>query len=544
MKTIFSVIILVLLLFGSRTVLSQQPNQEWVARYFGQSNDLRGPYLKVDKIGNSYLAGTHVVNDSINIMVAKYNSVGSQLWNTLYKYPGEGYFAPMAFAIDTSGNAYLTSKYGQSALSYFNTLTVKFNATNGSVVWAKSYIGGPRHNIPEDIKIDKNNNIYIVGASDSALLCIKYNTDGDSLWVRKYQPPSFSYANACIIDDSLNIIITGIKTHCVSFPPPGACFDTLLTIKYSPDGNLRWAKTYSYPGNPSFNAGLKITNDQSGNIYVGGKTRPNVGTYKYLTLKYDRNGIYQWATLYDGTGSGDDNVRAIVMDKINNSVFITGTSPTTSTSVCATIKYNSVTGDSTWVRRDTGIYRYGNSNDIKVDNLGCSYITGITGNTGTGAPVDILTIKYTSQGSMNWLVTYNGALNGLDIGRSIELDSLNNVYVCGVSNGDYVIIKYSQVSGIQAINNEIPKEFKLSQNYPNPFNPNTKIKFSLPKRSFVQLRIFDALGRTLTELVNKELSPSEYQVTVYGASYASGVYFYRLTVNGSIIDTKKFVIIK
>ncbi len=519
---------------------AQQPTQEWVARYFGPSNDLRGPYLAVDKLGNSYLAGTHVINDSINILVAKYNTSGTQLWATLYKYPGEGYFSPMAFAIDTFGNAYVTAKYGQTVLSFHNTLTVKFNTSNGTVAWAKRYIGGPRHNIPEDIKIDKNNNIYVVGASDSALLCIKYNISGDSVWVRKYQPLAFNYANACTIDDSLNIIITGIKTHCVSFPPPGACFDTLLTVKYSQNGDLRWAKTYFYPGNPSFNAGLKITNDQFGNIFIGGRTRPNIGTRKYLTLKYDLNGNYQWASLYDGPGSGDDNLSSISLDRFLNSLYVTGVVPgANNQGESSTLKYNTSTGDSMWVRRNIGIYSNSTSKDIKVDTLGNVYVTGSTYNIPPTLGA-VLTIKLSTLGNISWLTTYNGFGSGVEL----ELDRFNNIYVCGVFESDYIIIKYSQVSGIQIIGNEIPGEFKLSQNYPNPFNPGTKIKFSVPKKSKIKLNIFDVLGRALSEPVNAELPASVYQVDINGTTFASGVYFYRLIADGKIIDTKKFIVIK
>jgi len=525
-------------------LFSQQPTQEWVARYFGPSNDLRGPYLAVDKLGNSYLAGTYVINDSINIMVAKYNSVGTQLWNTIYKYPGEGYFAPMAFAIDTSGNAYVTSKYGQSSLSYFNTLTVKFNAVNGSVVWAKCYIGGPRHNIPEDIKIDKNNNIYIVGASDSALLCIKYNTNGDSLWVRKYQPPGFSYANACTIDDSLNIIIAGTKTHCISIPPPGGCFDTLLTVKFSTGGEFKWANTYSYAGNTSFNSGLRITNDQFGSIYIGGKTRPNIGNYKYLTLKYNRNGIYQWASLYDGIGSGNDIIRAIFIDTVRNSLLVTGSSSGLGTDGdCTSIKYNATNGDSSWVRRFNGISNsFDNGNDLTIDNNGNLYVTGST-NTTTG--VDILTLKYSVNGNQEWFTTFNSPTNGWDEGTSIHLDLENNIYICGKSSGDYVILKYSQLTGIQTTNNHVPFKYELFQNYPNPFNPSTKIRFDISGTSVAQtfLSVYDINGKEISLLVNAYLKPGSYEISFDATGLSSGVYFYKISV-GSFTDVKKMVLLK
>jgi len=52
-----------LLIPSTRDCLSQTPTEEWVARYPGPFNDLYGPFLAVDKQGNSYVAGTHVVNE-------------------------------------------------------------------------------------------------------------------------------------------------------------------------------------------------------------------------------------------------------------------------------------------------------------------------------------------------------------------------------------------------------------------------------------------------------------------------------------------------
>ena len=51
----------------------------------------------------------------------------------------------------------------------------------------------------------------------------------------------------------------------------------------------------------------------------------------------------------------------------------------------------------------------------------------------------------------------------------------------------------------------LPSEFKLEQNYPNPFNPSTIIKFGIPERTNVKIKIYDLLGREVTTLLNQEL---------------------------------------
>lgn len=90
---------------------------------------------------------------------------------------------------------------------------------------------------------------------------------------------------------------------------------------------------------------------------------------------------------------------------------------------------------------------------------------------------------------------------------------------------------------------EIPDNFLLQQNFPNPFNPTTKIEYSVPRKSFVTLKIYDTLGRTVAILVSEEKSPGNYEITFNGKGLASGVYLYNLQ-SGSFSETKKLVLIK
>jgi hypothetical protein len=88
-----------------------------------------------------------------------------------------------------------------------------------------------------------------------------------------------------------------------------------------------------------------------------------------------------------------------------------------------------------------------------------------------------------------------------------------------------------------------PREFALCQNYPNPFNPATTISFSLPRKSFVSLKVFDALGREVAILLADELSAGTYARQWNPASLASGVYFYRLQA-GSFSETRKLILLR
>jgi len=513
---------------------SQQPTQEWVARYPGPSNDLYGPFMEVDKHGNSFITGTHVVNDTPKVLCAKYKTDGVLLWSTLYVYPVEAYIRPSGMALDSSGNVIVIADQGPAYFLPTNGLIMKFNNVNGSVQWVRRYIGQFGWGAFRDIKIDRENNIYVSGWTDSSHLVIRYNSDGDSVWTRKYRPTwgVRETIRACTLDDSLNIIITGTRTFYYI-----SNYDSLLVAKYSPGGVLRWESVYAN-NFLSPHVGTKASADQFGNIYIGGETTVS-GDGVYLTMKYDRNGTRQWARIYDAPGSGSSTLTGIALDRTNNALYATGGAFTNGVPMATTIKYNVTSGDSIWVRKDGGLYSNSGSQDIILDELGNVYITGSTYNIPPTQGA-IMSIKYTQSGGIIWISMHNLQ----SYGRRIRLDNNSNFLVLSVESGDYVVLKYNQLTGFDPSGNEMPVVFELFQNYPNPFNPVTNIRFVIPTKSFVQLRIYDVLGRLIEKVVDKQLFTSVYEVTFDGTKYTSGSYFYQLIADNKIIDTKKFIIVK
>jgi hypothetical protein len=89
----------------------------------------------------------------------------------------------------------------------------------------------------------------------------------------------------------------------------------------------------------------------------------------------------------------------------------------------------------------------------------------------------------------------------------------------------------------------VPETFFLTQNYPNPFNPMTNIKFSVAKDGFVSLKVFNALGKEVKTLVNKNLVAGQYDVTFDGSELTSGVYIYQLNADNRI-ESKKMMMLK
>jgi hypothetical protein len=83
--------------------------------------------------------------------------------------------------------------------------------------------------------------------------------------------------------------------------------------------------------------------------------------------------------------------------------------------------------------------------------------------------------------------------------------------------------------------------FALSANYPNPFNPQTTISFSLPKESYVTLKVYDLLGREVATLAKGKKEAGEYAVAWNAGSAPSGIYFYRLEAVSTAGPSKSFM---
>jgi len=113
----------------------------------------------------------------------------------------------------------------------------------------------------------------------------------------------------------------------------------------------------------------------------------------------------------------------------------------------------------------------------------------------------------------------------------------------GESSQDIEIVYYGpQLNGI--IDNEQPPiSFGLPNVYPNPFNSRTKIAFTIDRPGRVTLDVFDIAGRKVESLMDKDLPAGKYEMTWNADSFASGMYFYRLSNAGNSV-TRKMLLLK
>jgi hypothetical protein len=151
---------------------------------------------------------------------------------------------------------------------------------------------------------------------------------------------------------------------------------------------------------------------------------------------------------------------------------------------------------------------------------------------------DLGIFRFSDEGDS--LGSRNEGLTNLNI-QALTLDHNGYVYA-GTGNGVWRRPLSEIVTSVEEETNQ-PTEFLLSQNWPNPFNPSTKIIYSVPQTSQVQIKVFDVLGNEIETLVNEEKPVGTYEVTWYAEQLPSGVYFYQLKAE-EFIDTKKMILIK
>ncbi len=272
----------------------------------------------------------------------------------------------------------------------------------------------------------------------------------------------------------------------------------ILSKYYLPTGEIIWAK--SIP--------LMVTNpcamDDSGNVYLGGSRLDTLNTLSCYLTKFDGDGNQIWEEKWFPRNTVETNhnnfLRAIAVSSKKNSVVVGGS------------------------------FQAGNSQ-------------------GFGRTAFIKEFS-ASSGDTVWEKKWDYE-QGMMISQISDLAFDRNDYLNVLGNSvpylgqNYCYIQIYNLGGVLGVPNfkSLPTDFSLSQNYPNPFNPSTTIEFSLPKRAFVNLTIYNTLGQVVETLVSSEMEAGAHQVIWKANNIPSGTYFYRLIAN-NFVETKKMLLMK
>lgn len=412
--------------------------EAWVARYHrpGPGDD-RVRAMAVDPDGNVYVTGGRSGGgDYSEYTTLKYDPNGETLWLANYHDLVNAGDEAVALALDANGSVYVTGTICTEwriviGCVHWAYATIKYNS-QGQLLWIARYHYsiGSGDSFATAIAIDAEGNAYVTGRSfsddiGSNYATIKYDTDGRQIWVTRHLGESWARPHIAV-DAQGNAYVSAPFNQ------------DYATIKYDSEGNEVWVSRYHRPGTVEFNRPTGFAVDGEGNVYVTG----NSGGGFNSTVKYGPDGKELWVALYEANGTAS----ALAVDAERN-VYVAGSSVVSGRSNYATIKYDSE-GNEAWV---AGYHGPGDGSDfgdfVVLDKQGNAYVTGSSSGTSGGS--DFATIKYDLNGNEVWIARYGGPGNGYDRPMALAVDPKGNVYATGWSQGldhvdDYATVKYTQ----------------------------------------------------------------------------------------------------
>src|SRR3989339_282803 len=271
----------------------------WTRRYNGPKNskdiaysialdDSGNIFITVDSDGNIYVTGVSDGGSSgssephFDYATIKYNSAGLTQWIRRYNY-ANGKDEGVMVKADNLGNIFVTG-FSTGVTSFADYATINYSS-DGDTTWISRYNGPDSDDdMASALTVDNLGNVFVTGKSDGGIstgfdyATIKYNSLGDSVWVKRYNGDASANdgGSAIALDKSGNVFVTGSSTNVTT------AFD-YTTIKYSPDGTEEWTIKYTnsdFAGSIEEPFGLFV--DTLSNVYVTGMSALDYATVKYV----------------------------------------------------------------------------------------------------------------------------------------------------------------------------------------------------------------------------------------------------------------------
>lgn len=419
------------------------PTLSWSTYYGGTNTEtIRNGCVSGDKYGNAYLCGTtqstaniattgsyqDTVIGATDAFLVKFNGAGVRQWATYYG----GAFSENSYGVtcDSTGEIYL-SGYTNSTTAIATTgsfqtalngsadaFLVKFD-TAGVRLWA-TYYGGSGTEQCYGVACDKSNNVYITGqtqsttdiasigayqttlAGNAEAFLVKFNSSGIRQWATYYGGSALDYGLSVGCDQNKNVFLSGYTRSTTGIASIGSHqatyngLDEAFLVKFDSTGARQWG---TYYGGTSGDRGNSVALDQNNNVYMGGSTTSTAsmattgsfqdvfggGAGDGFLVKFNGNGIRQWATYYGGTAT--DEAAWITSDLLGH-VYIAGRTASTS----------GIAATGTW--QDT--------------------LNGTT---------DAMLIKFDTSGIRLWATYFGGDIS--DLGYGVYCNHLSKVFLAG-----------------------------------------------------------------------------------------------------------------
>jgi hypothetical protein len=431
--------------------------------------------------GNGYIIAGYqqIGSNSSDVYFIKTDEYGDTVWTRTYSRT----WSDVGESVIETSDGYVLVGFTvmQTGPSVSNIYLIKTDF-DGDTVWTNT-IGEADDELAADIRQTADGGFVICGNIDDkwgnvAYYLVKTNSEGDSVWSKKYGLASVekAYAKSVQQTSDKGYIIAG---HVDDYTY-GTGTGYIYIVKTDSIGDTLWTKKYDWPG---YDQAYSIDIVPEGGYIIGGYTSSfGAGASDFLLLKIDEQGDSLWLKTYGGIA----NERAFTMH---------------------------ITADGGYA------------------------LSGYTQSYGAGF-FDFYLVKTDGNGDTVWTRTYGDTHQEMayDMEQTSDGGFVLTGYTYSFSAGsrpDIYLVKTDAnglITSISDPENRPVSGYHLNQNYPNPFNPLTTITYIIDSETDVNLSVYNIEGRLIRTLVAERQSAGSKSISWSGRDQsgnpaASGIYF-------------------
>lgn len=454
-------------------------------------------------------------------------------------------------------------------LSLFLLIYITSNAQSPDTLWTRLY-NVNNWGSGESVQQTAEGGFIICGSvMSSDIWLIRTDASGDTLWSRTFDSGGWDAGRSVQQTFDGGFILMGLKD---AFGPDTG---SVWLIRTDQMGDTVWTKSY---GGDYYDVGCDMQQTPDEGYIISGITGRNA-----WLIKTDAMGDTIWTKIYpnilneanslDQTSDGgyiltggnfnDSKIGLIKTDSLGDTLwtktYLNGSGSSvieTSDSGYIVTGYDfdqwalcliktDLNGNTEWIKSyPHGQYWESYGNSVQQTSDGGYVVAGYQSFNGMWH--NLLIFRTDSDGDTAWTKT-SEEYYFESVGRSIQQTTDNGYIIAGTRSnpldGSLWLIRLE--ADPVNIENETytPLQFGILQNYPNPFNPATRIRYSLPRLTRVQIKVYDILANEVALLVNEEKPAGTYDITWNAANLPSGIYFYQI-IAGEFVQTKKMVFLK
>lgn len=563
----FLFLLAIFLGFAVPRTATAQPSPQW-ARFqdgFGKNDVIED--IAVDAAGYIYVAGwTTNASDDADYYIAKYDAGGTRKWYHLYDAGGND----VAKSIAVRGSRVVVTGRSASGGGFgANDDIVTFILDTAGTIVPDSANAMRYDHLGAGRDDDAKKILFSPGAGAPSLLVSNVHADtalsdtffvagthqdtlsqSDDLLVLMYDGTGFIGAASHHVDGheilaGMEISGDNVYLGATAHNPVVPFNRSYLTVKFNPGPAFAWERSYANFGDDRL---LGLAADASG-VYVTGSSVSSCGDLDVATVGYAPDGSFLWANRsYDcaSTQVGSGGILIDGSDIVAAGYHANGT------------QYFRIRKSDGTVARAGDVWN--------VQSAWVGFVRSYDGNIYAGGHRLYFDLphaaahlaRFDASDQLQWDVQFDGSGvgNPNTVRRLIAGPTDSSVILAGSvtvdGQEDMMIVKYgvgeSMVTGAGEGGGKgapagVPGEFALDQNYPNPFNSSTILRYRLPEKGVVTLKIYDMIGREVATLFEGAGGPGEQAVLFDAGDLPSGIYIARMTA-GKQTQIRKIVLMK